>query len=206
LALFFYVARTVHKIIGSNASHSRTLGFKSLSKLRRQGARIVESLSLNKTCIDRPWRGDCTPRATLFKAACHDRVRQLGDDRMSITRPDAQCRWSPCYRTLGRRVPDARGEWRRGEQDGGLLQELTRQPSGLGGKPHLLLVVQQDAFVLLLLFLEDSDLLFEIPDGLPDLFIGQEYAEHVDERNPQFLFCNPERLRDGWVADKCFRR
>jgi len=194
------------KSSGSNASHSRTLGFKSLSKLRWQGARIVESLSLNKTCIDRPWRGDCTPRATLFKAACHDRVRQLGDDRMSITRPDARCRWSPCYRTLGRRVPDARGEWRRGEQDGGLLQELTRQPSGLGGKPHLLLVVQQDAFVLLLLFLEDSDLLFEIPRWPSRALYRPRVRRARDERNPQFLFCNPERLRDGWVADKCFRR
>ncbi len=48
------------------------------------------------------------------------------------------------------------------EQDGRCLQEFWRQAFGLRGQPGPLCVIQQDVFVLLLLFLQDPDLLLEV--------------------------------------------
>lgn len=59
----------------------------------------------------------------------------------------------------------------RREQDRRCFQEFSRQAFGLRGQPGPLLIIQEDAFVLLLLFLQDSDLLLEVLDGLSDLFV-----------------------------------
>ncbi len=62
----------------------------------------------------------------------------------------------------------------RREQDRSCLQEFSCQTFGLRGHPDPLLVVQQDTFVLLLLFPQDSDLFLEVVDGLPKLFVNAE--------------------------------
>jgi len=80
-------------------------------------------------------------------------------------------------------------------QDGLFLQKLSRQPSCFGGKPHPLLVVQQEALVLLLLFLQDPDLLFEVFDGFPAFFVGA-IGQTRHKRKPEVLFHSSARLTD----------
>jgi hypothetical protein len=53
----------------------------------------------------------------------------------------------------------------RREEDCGLLQELLGQLLGLRCQPHSLMIVEQDALVLFLLFLQDSVRLSTSPQG-----------------------------------------
>ena len=58
--------------------------------------------------------------------------------------------------------------------------------------------------VLLLLFLQDADLLFEVVDGLPMLFVDAVcQARH--ERKPEVLSHSPHRLLDQGGAGNRFR-
>jgi hypothetical protein len=93
--------------------------------------------------------------------------------------------------------------WR--EQDRSCLQEFSRQAFGLCGQSCPLAILQQNAFVLPLLLLQDPDLLFEAVDGFPEFpidTIGQ--ARH--QRKPEGLFDSPDRLINQGVACKRFRQ
>ena len=59
----------------------------------------------------------------------------------------------------------------RREENRGLLQELSGQLFALRGQPHPLMIVEQNAFVLFLLFLQDLDLLLEVLDRLPEFLV-----------------------------------
>ncbi len=62
-----------------------------------------------------------------------------------------------------------------------------------GGQPDPLFVIQQDASVFFLLFLYDADLLLEVVDGPPKLFVNAVcQARH--ECKPEVLFHSPDRL------------
>ena len=98
-------------------------------------------------------------------------------------------------------IPTEDSVWR--EQDGRCLQEFSRQALGLGGQPDPLAVIQKDAFVLFLLFLQDSDLLSEVVDGLPEFFVDAVCQARHDCK-PEVLFHSPERLTGRWAAAKRF--
>ena len=89
--------------------------------------------------------------------------------------------------------------------DRSCLQDFSRQAFGLGGQPDPLAIIQEDAFVLLLLFLQDADLLFEVVDGLPMLFVDA-VCQACHERKPEVLFRGSQRLFDQRVASNRFRR
>ncbi len=86
----------------------------------------------------------------------------------------------------------------------GFLQ-FSRQAFDFGGQPDPPWVIQQDAFVFLLLFLQNSDLLFEVVEGLPELFVNA-VSQACHECKPEVLFHGPDRLIDQGVAGKRFRR
>jgi len=70
------------------------------------------------------------------------------------------------------------------EQNGGLLQKFSGQLFGFCGQPSSLGFVEQNAFILLLLFLQDPDLLLEVVDGLPE-FLVEATSQARYHRKPQ---------------------
>jgi len=68
-----------------------------------------------------------------------------------------------------------------------------------------LVVIQQDAFVLFLLFLQDPDLLFEVVEGFPE-FLVNAVCQARHQRKPEVLFHSSERLMDPGVVGKRFRQ
>ncbi len=72
------------------------------------------------------------------------------------------------------------------------------------GRPDPLAIIQEDAFVLLLLFLQDPDLLLEVVDGLPE-FLVETTSQIRHHRKPQRLFHSPWRLLGSRAAGKRFR-
>jgi len=67
------------------------------------------------------------------------------------------------------------------------------------------MIVQQDAFVLFLLFLQNPDLLSKVVDRLPELFV-HAVCQACHDRKPQVLFHRPRRLMVGCAAGKGIRQ
>jgi len=66
-------------------------------------------------------------------------------------------------------------------------------------------IIQQDAFVLFLLFLQDPDLLLEVVDGFPEFFVNA-VCQTCHDRKLQVLFHSPEKLMDQQAVGKGFRQ
>jgi hypothetical protein len=65
-------------------------------------------------------------------------------------------------------------------------------------------IVQQNAFVLFLLLLQDPDLLLGVFDSFPELLVDTT-CQTRDKGDPQLLFHDQVRLTDGRVVGTRFR-
>jgi hypothetical protein len=75
----------------------------------------------------------------------------------------------------------------------------------LRSEPHSLMIVEPDALVLFLLFLQHPDLLFEIIERLPE-FLVEAISQTRHHPQPPVPFHSPERLIDWRAVGKSIRQ
>ncbi len=93
----------------------------------------------------------------------------------------------------------------RGKEYGGFFEKLTGELPGLGGQPSSLSVIQQNSFVLLLLFQQDHDLLFEIINGIVKFSINA-IRQASNQCNPKSLSHSPQMVSEPPISYKYFHR